>query len=85
LEKIKRRALISVLIVICLVESFFLVKNVYEGKYGTESAKVAEAQIRDEPAPVKDGPYVFWMDNRVVVQYILMTKRYPSSMKSRIL
>jgi hypothetical protein len=35
LEKIKRRILFSVLIAICLVESFFLAKNVYEKKHGT--------------------------------------------------
>jgi len=71
LEKIKkRRVLFSVLILICLVESFFLVKNVYERKQGAESARVASGRTQDEPAPVSDGPYVFWMDNRVVVQYV---------------
>jgi len=70
METIKRRILFSVLIAICLVESFFLIKNVYEGKHGTESAKVVSDQIPDEPVPVSDGPYVFWMDNRVVVQYV---------------
>jgi len=70
LEKIKRRILFSVLIAICLVESFFLVKNVYEEKHGTESVKIASGQTSDESAPVSDGPYVFWMDNRVVAQYV---------------
>jgi hypothetical protein len=70
LEKIKRRILFSVLIAICLMESFLLVKNVYERKQSAESAKVASKQIPDEPVPVSDGPYVFWMDNRVVVQYV---------------
>ena len=70
LKKIKRRILFSVLIAICLVESFFLVKNVYDRKHGTEPVKVASARIPDKPDPVSDGPYVFWMDNRVVVQYV---------------
>ena len=70
MEKIKRRILFSVLIAICLVESFFLVKNVYKEKHGTESAKVASDKIPDESVPIRDGPYVFWMDNRVVVQYV---------------
>ncbi len=58
------------MIVICLVESFFLVKNVIKGKRGAESARVASRQKPDESVPISDGPYVFWMDNRVVVQYI---------------
>lgn len=70
LKKIKRKILFSVLIAICLVESFFLAKNIYEKKHRTEAVKAASVQIPDESAPVSDGPYVFWMDNRVVVQYV---------------
>ena len=70
MEKIKRRILFSVLIAICLVESFFLVKNIYERKQGAASTKVASNQTRSESVPISDGPYVFWMDNRVVVQYV---------------
>lgn len=70
MEKTKRRILFSVLIAICLVESFFLVKNVSDGKHRTASAKVASNKTQSEPVPISDGPYVFWMDNRVVVQYI---------------
>jgi hypothetical protein len=67
LTNTKRKLLIGVLIAICLVESLFLVKNVYERRHGTESARVASAE---ESTPVNDGPYVFWMDNRVVAQYV---------------
>lgn len=70
MEKIKRRILLSVLIAICLVESFFLVKIIFDGKHGAESIKVTSDQIPDKPVPVQDGPYVFWMDNRVFVQYV---------------
>ncbi len=70
LEKIKRRIIFIVLIAICLVESFFLIKNVYERKQGAASAKVASNRTQSESVPISDGPYVFWMDNRVVVQYI---------------
>lgn len=52
------------------MESFFLVKNVFDGKHRTASAKVASNKTQSEPVPISDGPYVFWMDNRVVVQYI---------------
>jgi len=70
LKKIKRRILFVLLISVCLVESFFLVKNVYERKHGADSVKVASDKIPDKPVPVSDGPYVFWLDNRVVVQYV---------------
>ena len=70
MEKIKRRIIFSVLIAICLVESFFLIKNIYDGKHGAESIKVASDQIPDKPVPVQDGPYVFWIGNRVFIQYV---------------
>lgn len=70
LKEIKRKVIFGLLIAICLVESFFLVRNIYQKRDEARSAQVASDRTEEEAAPVSDGPYVFWMDDRVVVQYV---------------
>lgn len=66
----KRKIIFAVLIIICLIELVLIIKIGHDEKTSTGEVKVSYEQVQKDSDSVQDGPYVFWIGNRAVVQYV---------------